>query len=127
MGTFKEKIVLANSEDASLKMEVDCIVDTGATYSWIPSDKLKKIQVEEMFMRKFKLADGRTVERPMTEVLATLKGMTIHTLVAFGDVGSESLLGAFTLEGFGLAPDPVNKTLVPVPALLLNADTGRKI
>jgi hypothetical protein len=36
----------------------------------------------------------------------------------FGDRDSEPLLGVFTLEGFGLATDPVNRRLLPVPGLL---------
>jgi len=39
-------------------------------------------------------------------------------IVIFGEPGSEPLLGAFTLEGFRLAADPVNRRLVPVPGLL---------
>ncbi len=41
------------------------------------------------------------------------------TTCAFGGEDSELLLGAVSMEQFGLAPDPVNETLVPVVALLL--------
>jgi clan AA aspartic protease len=119
MGTFKEKITLKNPARPDLEIEIECIVDTGATYTWIPVNELEKIGLKPQFTRKFKLADGKIVEREMAEVIATLRNESIHTLVAFGDVDSEPLLGAVTLEEFGLAPDPVNKTLVPVPALLL--------
>jgi hypothetical protein len=40
------------------------------------------------------------------------------TLAVFGDPGTEPILGAFTLEGFGLGVDPVNRRLIPVPGLL---------
>jgi hypothetical protein len=40
------------------------------------------------------------------------------TIVVFGDPGTEPLLGAFTLEGFRLAADPVNHRLISVPGLL---------
>ena len=40
------------------------------------------------------------------------------SIAVFGDPGSEPLLGVFILEGFRLAADPVNRRLVPVPALL---------
>jgi hypothetical protein len=33
--------------------------------------------------------------------------------------GDAALLGAFTLEALRLAPDPVGRRLVPVPALLM--------
>jgi hypothetical protein len=49
---------------------------------------------------------------------ARIGGKTQPTLVIFGDRGSDPLLGAFTLEGFRLAADPVNRRLVRVPGLL---------
>lgn len=42
-------------------------------------------------------------------------------LVVFGDPDTLPLLGAYALEGFGLAPDPVNRRLIPVPGLLVLA------
>ncbi len=42
-------------------------------------------------------------------------------MVLFGDEGSLPLLGAYTLEGFGLAADPVGKRLIPVPGYALRA------
>jgi len=119
MGTFREKIKITNPEEPKKSVEIECVVDTGATYTWIPLDILEKIGLVPVFKRKFKIADGSVIERPMAEVLISLRGETIHTLVAFGDAGSEPLVGAVTLEEFGLTVDPVNKTLVPVPGLLL--------
>jgi hypothetical protein len=45
-------------------------------------------------------------------------GRTQPTIAVFGELESEALLGVFTLEGFGFAADPVNRRLMPVPALL---------
>ncbi len=48
----------------------------------------------------------------------SIGGQQEPTMVVFGDPGSEPLLRVFTLEGFGLAADPVNRRLIPVPGLL---------
>lgn len=40
------------------------------------------------------------------------------TLVVFGDDGAPALLGAYTLEGLGLAVDPVEQRLVPTTLIL---------
>ncbi|HHT9131936.1 MAG TPA: retroviral-like aspartic protease family protein, partial [Candidatus Tripitaka californicus] len=64
-------------------------------------------------------ADGRRIEREMAETRVRLDGQTRTTLVVFGDEGTEPLLGAYTMEGFGLSPDPVNRRLVSVPGLLM--------
>jgi hypothetical protein len=44
------------------------------------------------------------------------------TIVVFGDEGALPLLGAFTLEEFGLSVDPVGRKLIPVPGLLVRID-----
>ncbi len=54
----------------------------------------------------------------MAETRVRLNGQTRTTLVVFGEEATLPLLGAYTLEGFGLAADPVNRRLVPVPGLL---------
>jgi predicted aspartyl protease len=43
------------------------------------------------------------------------------TLVVFAPDGSEPILGAYTLEGFLLAADPVNERLISVPGLAKRA------
>jgi hypothetical protein len=47
-----------------------------------------------------------------------IDGRNRLTVAVFGEPQSEPLLGVVTLEEFGLAADPVNRRLVPVPALL---------
>ena len=49
----------------------------------------------------------------MAEILITLEGRTLHTLCLFGEPGDLEVLGAYTLEGFGLAIDPVQRRLIP--------------
>jgi hypothetical protein len=53
------------------------------------------------------------VERPSAEVLITLEGRTLHTVPLFGQDADIEVLGAYTLESFGLAVDPVLRRLVP--------------
>ena len=44
----------------------------------------------------------------------TLEGRTLHTLCLFGEARNLDVLGAFTLEGFGLGIiDPVQPKLIP--------------
>lgn len=126
MGTFLEKVVVFNPEDPSKCVELEMVVDSGATYTWIPQDLLSYLDIKPALKRKLKIADGTVIERGAAWVNITLKGETAPTLCIFGDKGSESLLGAFTLEGFALGVDPVNKTLVPVISLLL-ASRWKKI
>jgi predicted aspartyl protease len=57
--------------------------------------------------------EGQVAERGVAEVLITLEGRTLHTVCLFGDAGDLDVLGAYTLEGFGLGIDPVQRKLIP--------------
>lgn len=60
----------------------------------------------------------------MAETRVRLDGQTRTTLVIFGEEAAVPLLGAYTLEGFGLASDPVGRRLIPVPGLLMVSTQG---
>ena len=68
--------------------------------------------------RPFLLADECEVEYEVGHVQVRLDGRTGFTVVIFGEEGAASLLGAVTLEEFGLSADPVRQRLVRVPGLL---------
>jgi hypothetical protein len=70
--------------------------------------------------RQLRTADNRTIERDAAIVLIRLEAETIPNICIFGDVGSELLLGVTTMEAFSVAPDPVNRRLVPVAGLLMS-------
>lgn len=93
---------------------VSAMVDTGAAYTWIPRTILERLGLEPSFKLEFILADGRIIERDVTETRSRLDGQIRTTIVVFGDEGTDPLIGAYTLEGFGVAVDPINRRLVPV-------------
>jgi clan AA aspartic protease len=117
VGTFRVSIQLASLGGERFE-SMDALVDTGASYTWIPRDVLEELGVRPDEERIFVLADGREARYPMAWVRIRLHERIQPTLVVFGDHGTEALLGAFTLEGFGLGVDPVNRRLIPVPGLL---------
>ena len=119
MGTFRVSIQLATAGGERFE-SMEALVDTGASYTWIPRDLLEGLGVRPDEERVFVLADGREVSYPMAWVRVRLDGggRIQPTLVVCGDSGTDVLLGAFTLEGFGLGVDPVNRRLIQVPGLL---------
>lgn len=118
MGTFRATFELGDPSAARWEA-VDAIVDTGASYTWAPREILRRLGIGPQFRREFATADGRIIERDMAVAMARWNGQVLPTLVVFGDEGSQPLLGAYTLEGFGLAPDPVNRRLISVRGLAL--------
>ena len=113
-----EMLAVGARKEKPRVVETDALVDTGASYSWIPREVLERLGAQPDEQRVFVLADGREVHYPIAWVRVKLGDRIQPTLVVFGDAGTEPLLGAFTLEGFGLGVDPVNRRLIPVPGLL---------
>jgi clan AA aspartic protease len=117
MGSFRVQIQVGDAAAGRFE-SIEALVDTGSTYTWVPRDLLERLAVRPDEERPFVLTDGRQVSYPIAWIHVRIDGRTQPTIVVFGESGSEPLLGVFTLEGFGLAADPVNRRLVPVPALL---------
>ena len=118
MGTFSQRIALGPVAGQRFK-EVEAVVDTGATYTWVPRPLLEELGIvpEEEFA--FVLADRREVVYPIAQVKIRLDGRERISVCVFGDEETDALLGSYTLEGFGLAVDTVNKRLVRVRGYLL--------
>ena len=97
------------------------MVDTGSTFTWVPTSILRELGIEADRERTFILADGSQARREMAEVHVALNGEQVTTLVVFAPEGTQPLLGAYTLEAFSLAADVTNQRLVPAEnyALLL--------
>ena len=123
MGTFSVQIQVSKPYSGEFA-SVDALVDTGASYSMFPSDMLDEIGVVVDETRAFDLADNRTVELPLGHAEIRVAGKQIITQVVFGPAGGSSLVGATTLEGAGLAVDPMRKLLVPVNGLLMSGLNG---
>ncbi|MBI3989212.1 MAG: hypothetical protein HY347_06305 [candidate division NC10 bacterium] len=118
MGTFRVTIEIGDPQGQHFE-PVDALVDTGSTYTVVPASLLLHLGVTPHIRDTFVLADGRRIELDIGRTWVRVDGRSEVTLVVFGEEGAEPLLGAYTLEGLRLAPDPVSRRLIPVPGLLL--------
>jgi predicted aspartyl protease len=118
VGTFHETIAVGDFEGTHSET-VEALVDTEATYTSVPSDILEGLGVVPQEERPFFLANGQRVTYGLAWVRIRLEGREEPTLVISGDIGSQAILGAFTLEGFGLGVDAVNQRLVETPGYLV--------
>ena len=112
MGVFNWPITLT-AIDGEQSLDLEAMVDTGATYTIVPSQQLHDLGVEPFDKIRLVLADGRVVDMDLGQATATINGRSISTLVVFGEDNARPLLGAYTLEGLRLAVDPSNERLVP--------------
>jgi clan AA aspartic protease len=117
MGTFTVQIEVGDTA-ARRFVQVEALVDTGATHTVLSRGVLLALGVEPVEKVVFQLADERVVEYQVGEARIRLDGRERTTVVVFGPEGAKALLGATTLELFNMAVDPVRRRLVSVPGLL---------
>ena len=117
MGTFKWPLRITSMDGQQVR-EIEATVDTGATYTTLPTSLLRELGVTPMGKRRFLLADGRRMEMDYGQAWASVDGDSVVTLVVFGEDNALPLLGAYTLNGLALAVDPVEQRLVPTRLIL---------
>jgi predicted aspartyl protease len=113
MGTFFAEVRLASPARPDRRETIKLLVDSGSMYTWVSATVLRDLDLQPMERRRILTIEGRTTERGAAEILITLEGRTLHTLCLFGEPGDLEVLGAYTLEGFGLAIDPIQRRLIP--------------
>lgn len=129
MGTFHIRLEIGNVEDSRFQ-PVDALVDTGASLTRVPRSVLERLGVGPLEPWPFRLADDRQVQYEVGQTQIRLGGRTRFTPVVFGEEASDPLLGAVTLETFGLGVDPIGRRLIPVPGLMMSCRfplTGRLV
>lgn len=111
MGITKVKLIITNPFNLSKKAEEEFLVDTGAHYTVIPQQLVKKLGLSPSYKQDFSLADGRTVKRQIGSALVSFEGRELAVPVVLGGKDDDSLLGITTLESFGLMIDPFKRRL----------------
>ena len=117
MGTFTVHIQIGDLAGGQF-FDITALVDTGATYTTVSGSLLARLGVVQEGCRSFELADNRVAEYPIGQARIRLEGQELIVLVVFALEDTDPLLGATSLEIFGLGVDPVRQQLVPVTALL---------
>ena len=100
MGTFKWPLRIS-SMDGQQSQNIDATVDTGASFTTLPSNLLRELGIEPTGKRGFLVADGRRVEMEYGQAWATIDGESVVTIVVFGVEEAPPLLGPTPWEGLG--------------------------
>lgn len=118
MSTFTVPVTLIHPDDRTRSMRLDLLVDTGATYMLLPAEVVTALGLSAVEERPAELASGERVMYRVGAAWVRLDDREFPTVFVAGPHGCPALLGAVTLEAFGLAADPVNQRLFPVVAHL---------
>jgi clan AA aspartic protease len=114
MGLTFVKVTVGNPANGHRRADVSCLVDSGAVYSLIPGTVLRKLHIKPHSTREFILANGDVIKRRLATATFEYDGRRGDSLVIVGERGDDPLLGATTIEGFGLVLDPFRRELRPM-------------
>ena len=98
--------------------DVSFLVDSGATYTLLPTTVWESIGLEATREQTFTLVDGTRVERRISSCYLVLPQGEDYSPVILGEPGDEALSGVVTLEILGLLFNPFNRTLQPMRMML---------
>ena len=112
------KMKVSNPAHPKKSKTYQFLVDSGAVYSVIPENELKKLGIRPTSSKEFILANGEVITMPIGNAFFEFKGEIRAAPVIFGEKNI-FLLGATTLEALGMILDPIKRELKPLPMLLM--------
>ena len=118
MGLTEVILTVKNPQNPKLQLTDKFLVDSGAVFTLIPADLVKKLKLKPVYEKEFSLADGKVVKRKIGSAVIKLDGKEIPSPVILGKKNDAKLLGALTLESLGLALDPFERKLYPAKMML---------
>lgn len=105
------RLKVKNPGNPAKVFEGKFLVDSGATYTVVPADVLKKLGIKPSGEEEFVLADGKSISRKVGSALYEYEGIERAAPVLFGEKDDSLLLGTFTLEALGFTLDPLKRKL----------------
>jgi predicted aspartyl protease len=127
MGSFSAKLRVWNPDAPEKTEDVEAMVDTGAAFSRIHRERLERLGAQVLRRIGFRAIDGSIIERETAAVWVTSNGFIAPDIVVMAERNDMEVIGVHTIEGLGLAADPVQKKLIPtvMPALAASGRLGR--
>ncbi len=119
MGSFTAKLRVWNPAAPQKAEEIEALVDTGAALSWIRRERLERLEIPAFKRMGFRAIDGSIVERDVAAVWVASNGFTAPDEVVIAERNDMEVIGVHTIEGLGLAADPLQKKLIPSVMLAL--------
>lgn len=102
---------IRKSKTARRFAEEEFLVDSGAAFTVAPGAVLRRLGIQPDEDVDLFLADGGKITRKVGEAYFELGEKRATSRVIFGEEGDSNLLGALTLEAFGLVLDPLKREL----------------
>src|SRR5262245_59479065 len=107
MGVTTLAVQVANIAAPEITESLEFIVDSGSTFWAVPTDLLRRLGIRPREQQTLQLANNARIVRWRGGALFKFREYTGVAEVIFGEEGDATLLGAHTLEAFGLGLDPI--------------------
>jgi len=107
----KVNLTIKNPANPSLAAQENFLVDSGAHYTVIPIELVKKLNLKSSYEQDFVLADGKIIKRKVGGAIVKFENKELPVAIILGEKGDSPLLGVTTLESFGLMLDPFKRKL----------------
>jgi clan AA aspartic protease len=116
MGKVIEKVKLTSLFDPEKSVEIEAVIDTGATMAVLPKDIVDRLGLKKIREVKVKYANNKVENKPIYGV-ATIEimGRAANLDVLVEEKGSQPLIGQVLLELLDLVVDPRTRRLIPNP------------
>ena len=117
MGKIIERVKLTNLFNPNKSVEVEAVVDTGATMVVLPKDIVEALELRKVREVKVRYANNKVETKPIYGVVTIeLKGRSANLDVLVEEKGSQPLIGQVLLELLDLVIEPKTRKLIPNPA-----------
>jgi clan AA aspartic protease len=116
MGKVIEKVKITSLFDSTRSVEIDAVIDTGATMVVLPQNIVDELRLRKIREVKVKYANNKSELKSIYGVVTIeIKGRTGNFDVLAEAEGAQSLIGQVVLEILDLVVEPRTRTLIPNP------------
>ena len=118
MGLTVLEVEVGHPDRPEAAEKLEFLIDSGAIYSVVPAEALRRLGIKPLVKQEFRLANGARILGDKGIALFKYKDRIGGADVVFGEEGDSLHLGVMTLESLGLALDPLKRELKPLPMML---------
>lgn len=116
MGKVVEKVKLVNLLDPTKSVEIEAVIDTGATMLVLPQNIIEELNLRKMREVNVRCANNKTEPKSIYGVVTVeIKGRAGEFNALAEVEGCQPLVGQIILEQLDLLVDPTRRTVIPNP------------
>ncbi|MCW3131726.1 MAG: aspartyl protease family protein [Candidatus Methanospirare jalkutatii] len=116
MGKVVERVKVTNFKEPSKSIEIEAIIDTGATMSVLPMDLIQKLGLEKIDEVNVRYADNSVRRKEVYGwIILEIAGRKAVFDVLAESEGAQPLIGQIVLERLDLVIEPSTRKVIPNP------------